>query len=351
MTRRIVVLGTVLLAGIAVWVLWRWTHALPADVVLRGPTMGTRYAIVVPGDLAATQRDSLQAAVDQELASVVAALSTYAPASEISRFNRQSGSEWVPSSPMLVEVLARADEVHRASAGAFDISVAPLVALWGFSPDEAPVDIPDTSALAAARKRVDQRCLAYRRQPPAVRKCRPDLMLDVSAIGKGYAVDRLIAVLRRFGQTRGLVEIGGEVRTLGYNRRHEPWRIAVERPDGGVQEPFIRLDLADVAVATSGDYRNRVALGGREFGHIIDPRSGWPVAHRLASVSVVADSATLADAWATALFVLGPEHGYETARREGLAAYFITRSEAGFDTRATPAMARWLSPGTDASDD
>lgn len=293
-----------------------------------GTTMGTYYQVTArcPADVGSIVQDTLRK-VNEEM-------STYLPDSALSRFNAASPGEWFPVSPELAEVVDAAAVLSRESGGAFDVTVGPLVNLWGFGPDEI-TSLPAADVVAETLKRIGHQHLQVAHDPPRLRKT-ADLYVDLSAIAKGYGVDRVTARLAEAGCEAMLVDVGGEVRGAGQSPSGRPWRIGVEVPDpeshGAVQRI---LRLADGAVATSGDYRNFVESEGRRFSHTIDPRTGYPVEHSLASVSVLHPSAMWADGYATLLTVLGPEEGMEFARRHGLAALFIVRTPSGFEERYT----------------
>ncbi|MGE3638721.1 MAG: FAD:protein FMN transferase, partial [Pirellulales bacterium] len=222
--------------------------------------------------------------------------------------------------------------------------VGPLVRLWHFGPDtiakaNSPADIapPQEAALQAARAVVGHQYLEVRDDPPALRKQVAGLEVDLSAVGEGYAIDHLAAAVERLGHENFLVELGGEVRASGHGPSGKPWRIAVERPDESHANTAEIVELSNAAVATSGDYHRYFEYHGQRYSHIIDPATGRPIQHKLAAVTVAADSALVADAWDTALLVLGPERGYECAAKHNLAALFITRSGDQFAIRETPA--------------
>lgn len=299
--------------------------------VVTGSAMGTTYAIT------ANCPDRVPtAAVAALLARIDSRMSTYDEASELMRFNRAPVGEWAPVSRELVEVVAAAKTVAEETGGALDPTVAPLVALWGFGAS-ASQDKPDDAAIRSVLLSVGHHHLRYRLAPPALAKDRP-LSMDLSAIAKGHAVDRIGDALRAAGCRAFLVELGGEIRALGPAPSGGPWRIGVDSPSGrGQLEEPIRL--RDSGMATSGDYRQYTERGGRRATHIIDPRSGYPVRHRLASVTVVAESARSADAYATALMVLGERDGMRLADDAGLAALFIVRTDEGFETLRSEAMA------------
>jgi thiamine biosynthesis lipoprotein len=224
------------------------------------------------------------------------------------------------------------------------VTVGPLVNLWGFGPGRGEDRVPSATEVEEARARVGYARLEVRDPPPAVRKAIPDLYVDLSAIAKGYGVDRVSEYLESQGVGRYLVEVGGEVRGRGRNARGTPWKVAVERPAEGERAAYAVVEVDGVGVATSGDYRNFFEKDGRRYSHTIDPATGRPVTHALASVTVVSDTCMTADALATGLNVLGPEAGYALAEREGIAALFIVREGQGFARRATAAFARygWL---------
>lgn len=315
---------------------------------LRGATMGTYYAVTVANPPAAVDESRLRAELEQILARINAQMSTYDAASEISRFNRHRATDWRPVSPQLAHVTAAALALAEQSGGVFDVTVGPLVQLWGFGPgaDSTAPPQPSAAAIAAAQARVGHRKLRARTAPPALRKLHPELILDLSAIAKGHAVDALAGHLAGRGLGDFLVDIGGEIRTRGAGPAGRPWRVAVERPRRGARAVHTVLTPGDNAVATSGDYRNFRERGGRRWSHIIDPRSGRPVGHATASVTVVAADAMTADGLATALLVLGADAGLRFAREHGVAAYFIRRNSAGagFTALASPAFALYLSP-------
>ena len=301
--------------------------------VATGRTMGTSYAITAdcPGPIPATDVARLLAGID-------ARMSTYKVDSELMRFNRAPEGVWVAVSTELVNVVAAGKQIAEETGGAFDPTVAPLVALWGFGASASGNDAPPTDAeIRAARLSVGHVHLRYRASPPALAKHRA-LTVDLSGIAKGHAVDRVADRLDAAGCGSYLVELGGEIRARGRSPSGGPWRLGVDSPEGQGRHGS-PITLADGGVATSGDYRQYREREGRRESHIIDPRSGYPIDHRLASVTVVARSARAADAYATALMVLGERDGVRFADGAGLAATFIVRSADGFDSVSTRAMA------------
>ena len=288
-------------------------------------------------------------ALTAELTVVNRELSNYDPASELSRLNREPVGRWLPVSNALPQVLAASWQLHRSSDAAFDVTLAPVLRLWGFGPGAEPIkQEPSADALKRALAHVDAEALEWRAGAPAEVRRTADVEVDLSAIAKGHGVDRLAGVLEEAGCANYLVDIGGEVRARGAGRGGSGWRIGVEVPEpgqlGGIQRV---LQLTDAGLATSGDYRNFVTVpdeSGESLRrpHAIDPRTGEPVRHSLTSVTVVADTAMLADGWATALLVLGPAAGFELAKTEGLAALFLVRSASGFEERYTASFRPYL---------
>ena len=267
-------------------------------------------------------------------------MSHYRPDSELSRFNRAATTEPQPLSGETLGVVADALAVSRASGGAFDVTVGPLVDAWGFGPPGRAPAAPDEATLAALRARVGADLLEVDLAASTLRKRRANVIVDLSAIAKGYAVDAVASLLAEHGFGDYLVEIGGELRAGGTNERGEPWRVAIERPAPGFATAQRIMPLTDAALATSGDYRNFYDLDGARVSHTIDPRTGRPVTHGLRAVSVIADRCILADARSTALNVLGPEDGYDLAAAQGWAALFVADDGTGrLVERETPAFA------------
>lgn len=305
--------------------------------------MGTTYSIRLADsrpDRGALRR--LQTDIDAALAEVNRQMSTYLPDSEISRFNRTGAAEPVAVSADFGFVVRRALEIAAATGGAFDPTVGALVNLWGFGPDGLRREAPSAEQIAAVRLAVGYRHLRLM-DDGRLAKDIPDLQLDLGAVAKGYAVDKVAALLRDRGIDNFLVEIGGEILGAGLNAEGEPWRVGVLRPDdSGAMQGVARL-TGGRAIATSGDYRNfyRDETGAIE-SHILDPRTAAPVGHAVASVSVLADYCLTADALATALFVLGPDEGMGLmqSRFPGVEALFLLRrGDDRFEETATPGFA------------
>jgi thiamine biosynthesis lipoprotein len=305
----------------------------PAPQQLTGSTMGTTYHVTWLDRGNAPAPVAVSAAMEAILEAVNASMSTYRPDSEISTFNALPVDQWLLVSADFYQVLEMSRTVSLASAGAYDVTIATLVDLWGFGPNKTSQP-PSPAAIAAGLSQVGLSRIEVDEQRRALRK-RAAVQLDFSSIAKGYGVDLLAAWLDSQGIVDYLVEIGGEIRVRGLSPRGGPWRIAVEKPDPMVRESTVTLELGDSAVATSGDYRNYFEHEGVRYSHTIDPRTGWPVRHQLVSVTVVHETAALADAWATALTVLGTDAALRTATEQGLAVYLISRDGEAFTVQKT----------------
>ena len=290
---------------------------------LNGPTMGTRWSALFfakPGFDPQPVRAALQAAVD----AVDAQMSTWNAASDLMRLNAAPQAEWVTLPDGLERVLRLGLEIGRASGGAFDIGMGDAVTAWGFGPQDAAPD-GIRAAMNAPRQPAHD---VLELDGPRVRKTRP-IAIDLNGIAKGYGVDQLALTLRDHGIADGLVGIDGEMRAMGLRPDGEAWSIAVEAPDANRRAPQSILALQDAAVATSGDYRHWIDVQGRRLSHTMDPHRGAPLLASPASVTVVARTGAEADAWATALMVLGPDAGAALAARRGLDALFLLRNDDG----------------------
>lgn len=304
-------------------------------VKLAGETMGTVYSVQIVTNADQAEVESISARVDSLLIQVNNQMSTYQEDSELSRFNSAPPGAWFPVSAELATLIDQAGVLHDLSEGAFDVTVGPLVNLWGFGPSFAPSGVdgrapPTQQTIKATIERIGQERVRVRHSPPALYKSSA-LYLDLSAIAKGYAVDVLADMLGTSGLTSYLVEIGGEIRAHGYNAQGLPWRIGIERPDIHSRGMVLKtINVVNSAVATSGDYRNFFVHDGVRYSHMIDARTGWPVRHELAAVTVLAESAAYADGLATLLYILGPEKGLSVAESQKLAALFVVRQDEGY---------------------
>ena len=308
-----------------------------------GATMGTTWTLKVvlpqgaPGAWVNAIGDTVQSRLDR----IEGLMSTWDSTSELSRFNRSSTTEATTLSPETVAVLEIAAEVGERSGGAFDITVAPLVEAWGFGPGPGDPPRPPTAATVdSLRPLVGLDRLEVDTRAGTATKADPGVVVDLSAIAKGYALDVAAEGVVRMGAAAFALEVGGEVRARGSRPDGTAWRVAVEAPTPGSRTIFRVLDLRDEAIATSGDYRNFHEIDGVRYSHLLDPRSGLPIPWQGFSVSVLHREAARADAWATALSVLGPDEGSSLADSLELAVLFVVQGEAGgYEARPTAAMA------------
>lgn len=307
---------------------------------MAGRTMGTTWSVTLEVDEG--RLPTLRAGVEDRLDQVVAQMSTWEPDSNLSRYNRAPAGSWHALPAETLQVMEAALDLAEASRGAFDPTVGPLVDAWGYGPAgplEAGVT-PDADALARARARVGWQRL---RLDDGGRLLQPgEVRVDLSAIAKGFAVDRVAEWLLAEGVDAFLAEVGGELRGHGHKPGGSPWRVAVERPapdDSRLDDVQLVVRLDGLSIATSGDYRRRDRVGGHLVSHLVDPRSGEPVTHPLAAVTVLHPQAMHADALATTLHVLGPREGLEWARSRGLAALLVWRNGNGFASAMTDAFA------------
>jgi thiamine biosynthesis lipoprotein len=346
--RRWLVAGLIVLVGLSTWRLLiadaPTTQTKAPITELSGASMGTTYSVKLAGVLEGARHAEAQRAVDHALSEVDSAASTYRQDSELSRFNRTTEIDSpFQLSPVLLPIVTTALEVGQQSAGALDVTVAPLVDAWGFGPEAQRNPTPET--VAAMRARVGLHLLQL--EGTALKKRRADVALDLSAVAKGYAVDLIGAALEKLGHTDFLVEVGGELQARGQRPDGRPWRVGIEKPISHLRAVERAVALRDMSMATSGDYRNFYEVDGRRRSHLIDPRSGLPIEHALASVTVLHPVAARADAWATALTILGPTAGPELAERHGLAAFFVVRvAPTAFRTIESSMFARAASGET-----
>lgn len=302
----------------------------PDKTVIRGTTMGTYFAVTyIAGDETPAE-NNVRSRIEQRLAEINKRMSTYDAESELSRFNKfRRVNTPFPVSKELVTVVKEAIRLNRVTGGALDVTVGPLVNLWGFGPDGRPNKIPNPAAVKEAKKYCGIHNLAVRDR--ALIKKIPELYVDLSAIAKGYGVDAIATLLESLDVDRYLIDVGGEVRGHGAGTRGGPWRVAVERP---VPEGDAAMDrvihLIDTSVATSGDYRNYYEENGRRYSHTIDPKTGCPIRHNLASVTVMDESCMTADGLATGLDVMGPKKAMDLAERENLPIVLIVKEGNSF---------------------
>lgn len=303
--------------------------------IISGETMGTRYSAKFVADR--VDQTVVGAALFAAVDAVDRQMSTWKPDSDLSRLNAAPVGRWVKVPPELAIVLAEALRIGRASGGSFEIAVGDAVNAWGFGPAK-PRERPQPGIAPASARRPAAESLEFDEAGEYVRKLAP-VDLDLCGIAKGFGVDELARSLERFGITSYLVGIDGELRARGRKADGMPWTVAIERPDHETRDVMGVLELSDAAVATSGDYRHWVELAGARLSHTMDPRTGEPLRNRIASVTVLASNCMEADAWATALMVMGEEAGPDFAQARGLDALFIIREKEGLVERAVGCFA------------
>lgn len=297
-----------------------------------GSTMGTQYSVLA----FAPQSDSvaLEIGIQRTLNRIVDRMSVYEPASDVTTFNEAPVGTWVPVAPEVVRVVDAARTVAGQSDGLFDPTVYPLVQAWGFGPRGRPEEIPEEATLRDLLRRVDWRAVETRQEPAALRKQAP-VALDLSAIAKGYGADAVAEYLKTQGVAHFLVELGGDMVMAGGKPDGSSWRVAIEEPVENQRRVYRVIELNSGALVTSGDYRNYYEQGGSRWTHVIDPRDGRPIRHDLASVSVLGESAMMADAWATALLVAGQDQALRLANEQSLSVLLIRRQANGFTEAST----------------
>lgn len=323
--KLISLLGSVI---VILLLLWNATQE-KTDVHLTGPTMGTAYNVKVRDDVGISTSE-LKRQIDDRLAKINQLMSTYDPSSELSLFNQHRSTTPFALSDETLSVLREAKRLGTLSDGVLDVTVGPLVNVWGFGPQAKPDVIPSQATIEALQQQtgLDKLVLG----PTTASKLIPQLYVDLSTIAKGYGVDQIASLLELQGHTDYLVEIGGEMRVAGVKSNGIAWRIAIEQPVTDKRDVQSVLSIGNNAIATSGDYRNYFEEDGVRYSHLIDPRTGYPIQHNLVSVTVVHPSSMTADGLATALGVMGKEAALRLAEEQQLDVLLITREKNGFQT-------------------
>ena len=309
-----------LLLGVAFFLLYQ----RPAPVEFSGSTMGTRYQVKISGLPRSIDQATLEQQTFSTLDRIDKLMSTYKAESDVSRFNRANIHQKVFIDAETLGVIQLSRSIYEASNGAFDITVGPIVRLWGFGPDIQEDQLPSAADIENALKKVGFDKILIDENPPALTK-NDEVEIDLSAIAKGYGVDQVAKILDQYAIEHYLVEVGGEIRVKGTNKDGQYWRIGIETPSlirSGAQQA---IAIKNASVATSGDYRNFFQVLDKRYSHTINPVTGTPVKHNLASATLITTSCAEADAYATAISVMGPEKGYQFAENMNLAAYFLVR--------------------------
>lgn len=337
MSKKLLVLGVFVIGLI---LLCRVSSFSPELVSFSGPTMGTTYTVKLYTNEKIKDASFIKDVIDAELRLVNKTMSTYDSTSELSLLNKAPIKEQITVSSDLGFLIKGALQVSHDSGGAYDITVGPLANLWGFGPQKQPDRVPSNQEIDAAKKRVGYQYLLL--EDDQLIKSE-DVYIDLSSIAKGFGVDKVANRLNDFGVESYLIEIGGEIITKGVKEDGSSWRIAIEKPSGGHSVAQKIIDLNNVAVATSGDYRNYFEKNGIRYSHLINPKSGKPITHRLVSVTVIANSAAEADSYSTAINILGPEKGLEFAESKALPVYMLVKTDLGFVEKYSSMFQPYLS--------
>ncbi|MNZ68512.1 Thiamine biosynthesis lipoprotein ApbE precursor [compost metagenome] len=319
------------------------TANAPAATVLEGKTMGTSWRVSVM-NIDKNRVDELRGKIQSQLDADDQLLSTYKNDSALMRFNLSNSTSLWPVSEAMAAIVTESLHVGYKTNGAMDITVGPLVNLWGFGPTKQPETVPGQAQIDDARARTGLQHLSVLNQygQQYLQKDIPDLFVDLSTVGEGYAADHLAALMTQEGISRYLVSVGGALVSRGLNASDKPWRVAIQKPTDQQNAVQAIVDINGHGISTSGSYRNYYELNGKRLSHVIDPRTGRPIAHNLVSVTVIAPTALEADAWDTGLMVLGPEKAKEVVRQEGLAVYMITKEGENFKTWMSPQFQAFL---------
>ena len=302
-------------------------------VSINGLTMGTSYSIKIVPNENELDKNTLHTHIEKILADVNQAMSTYISDSELSLFNQSKVTDWQVLSEDLFRVIEHGNQVSLVSHGAFDITIGPLVNLWGFGPDPYTREIPSDSVIQSIKQHTGYEKLNFDATTQRISKSDPVVRIDLSGIAKGFAVDKIAQYLNELGITDYLVEIGGELIGKGTNAKQQAWQIGIEQANPLQRSVQRIVGLDNIAMATSGDYRNYFENDGIRYSHTIDPETGKPISHTLAAVTVLHSSAMHADALATAFMVSGPEKSLTLANEIGAALYMIIKTNAGFEER------------------
>ncbi|MAI40954.1 MAG: FAD:protein FMN transferase [Candidatus Azotimanducaceae bacterium] len=304
--------------------------------LLNGQTMGTTYTvkIITNNDL-----ESLHEKIKFELKRINTIMSTYIKSSELSLLNKSPVGNSIQISEDLTELLSLSHDIYKLTDGAFDVTVGPLVNLWGFGPEGDARDIPTPKEIAQQMQRIGFNQLQLEGQT-AYRM--DDIYIDLSGIAKGFAVDRVAALIKEHSYADYLVEIGGELKVGGNNGEGKPWSIAIEKPEVLQRSIFRTLPLNNLGIATSGDYRNYREINGQRYSHLIDPRTGMPITHQLVSVTVLNPSTAFADGLATGLSVLNYKEAMKIAVEQKYAVLFIIKVDSGFSEQRSPELEKYL---------
>ncbi|MGV3345996.1 FAD:protein FMN transferase ApbE [Enterobacteriaceae bacterium LUAb1] len=315
----------------------------PASLVLEGKTMGTVWRVSLAG-VESSRAAALRRQIQQQLDSDDHELSTWKSDSVLSRFNQYHGTEEQPVSENMADIIIQSLRIGQKTDGAMDITIGKLVNLWGFGPQKVPQVMPTAAQIDIARAQTGLQHLKVVQKWDGqwLQKDLPDLYVDLSTVGEGFATDHLANLMEHEGITHYLVSVGGAVLTRGTHGPGHPWRVAIQKPTDRENAVQVRVDLQGHGISTSGSYRNYYERDGKRLSHVIDPHTGRPIEHSLVSATVIATTALEADGWDTGLMVLGSEKAKALALKEHLAVYLIMKNERGFESWMSPQFADFL---------
>ncbi|NVK18172.1 MAG: FAD:protein FMN transferase [Methylocystaceae bacterium] len=315
-----------------------------SETVFTGSTMGTTFMVKVIDLPDALKPQEIKAEIDKVLKDVNDKMSLWVADSELVRFNQSKETDWQQVSYDLFNVISSANEISLQSNGRFDVTLEPLIKLWGFSKEKREHEPPQSDEIKKALKAIGYKKIHLDQKSYRIKKDEPDLTINLSAIAKGFGIDQVARYLESKGVGHYMVEIGGDLRVKGSNAHRQPWKIAIETPTADSRSLHSIIDVETTGMATSGDYRNYFEKDGVRFSHIIDPLDGRPIRHKLASVTVLRKDAMTADALATTLLVMGEEDGLKWAEDNGIAAYFLIRSQDQFIEKKTSQFHAFVQP-------
>ena len=314
-----------------------------APLVLEGKTMGTSWRVSLAG-VDAQRAPELRRQIQAQLDADDRLLSTWNDDSALMHFNHSTSTAPWPVDAAMADIVTLSLRIGHKMQDAMDITVGPLVNLWGFGPDKQPVATPDAAQIAAARARTGLQHLRVINAADSqwLQKDIPDLFVDLSTVGEGYAADHLAQLMARNGISRYLVSVGGALASRGMNAEGKPWRVAIQKPTDRENAVQAVVDINGHGISTSGSYRNYYELDGKRLSHVIDPATGRPITHKLVSATVIAPTALEADTWDTGFMVLGTEKAREVALAQGLAVYLISKEQDGFSVWMSPQFKSYL---------
>ena len=312
-------------------------------LVLAGKTMGTQWRVNMVG-VSSEREAELRTKIQQQLDKDDQELSTWKKDSVLSRFNQRHDDQPQPISANMADIITLSLRIGRLTDGAMDITVGPLVNLWGFGPDMQPLHTPSQKEIDRAKAQVGLQHLQVieRADSAWLQKDLPELYVDLSTMGEGFATDHLARLMEQEGIHNYLVSVGGAVLTRGHNLGGKNWRVAIQKPTDRENAVQALVNLQGHGISTSGSYRNYYELDGKRISHVIDPQTGRPIEHRLVSATVIATTALEADGWDTGLMVLGTEKARALALRENLAVYLVTKNDQGFSSWMSPQFQAFL---------